>query len=120
MLTQDNVNVKLKSPRLVKLMFKNSVHISKKTEYHHYQYNTFDDSSRHHHSKDWGSMDLWNVVILPRQYTKSQPRRRIESPKSWKPQNSLVYLTRELRFSRRWIFKLWRRVEWRQRGPPNC
>jgi hypothetical protein len=41
---------------------------------------------------DWGSMDLWNVGILPH-YTASQPRRlQLETSPPWKPQNSQYIL----------------------------
>jgi len=41
------------------------------------------------HPEDGGSMDLWNVGILPRHYTESQPKRpRLASSPPWKPQNS--------------------------------
>jgi hypothetical protein len=40
-------------------------------------------------SEDRGSMDLWNVGILPQHYTASQPRRpRFETWPPWKPQDS--------------------------------
>jgi len=36
-----------------------------------------------------GSMDHWNVGILPQHHTASEPRRpRLESSPPWKPQNS--------------------------------
>jgi hypothetical protein len=39
--------------------------------------------------KVWGSMDLWNVGILPWHYTASHPRRLWpETSLLWKPQNS--------------------------------
>jgi hypothetical protein len=39
--------------------------------------------------EDWGSVDLWNVGILPQHYTASRPRRpRLEASSPWKHQNS--------------------------------
>jgi hypothetical protein len=39
-----------------------------------------------------GSMGLWNVGILPRHYTASQPGRpRLETSPPWRLQNSLNY-----------------------------
>jgi hypothetical protein len=40
-------------------------------------------------TEDGGSMDLWNVGILPQHYTASEPRRpRLETSPPWKPQKS--------------------------------
>jgi hypothetical protein len=45
------------------------------------------------HPEDGGSMDFWNVGILPRNYTASRPRRpRLESSLPRKLQNSSVIL----------------------------
>jgi len=39
--------------------------------------------------EDGGSIDLWNIGILPQHCTASQPRRpRLETPPPWRPQNS--------------------------------
>jgi len=41
------------------------------------------------YDEDGGSMDLWNVGILPQHYTASQLRKlRLETSLLWKPQNS--------------------------------
>jgi hypothetical protein len=36
---------------------------------------SYHDTTRRHNPKDGGSMDLWNVGVLPQHYTASQPRR---------------------------------------------
>jgi hypothetical protein len=43
--------------------------------------------------EDGGSMDLWNVGILPQHYTASQRRRPRLETSPWKPQNSYPYFT---------------------------
>jgi len=47
----------------------------------------YQNATRHHNPEDGGSMDLWNVGILPQHYTGSQLwRPRFESSPPWKPQ----------------------------------
>jgi hypothetical protein len=55
----------------------------------------YHNTTRRHNSEDGGSMDLWNVGILPQQYTVSQPRRwRQYGPlKRWYPTTTLHCVT---------------------------
>jgi len=51
--------------------------------------------AQRHNPEDGGSMDLWNVGILPQHYTASQPRRwRQYGPlKRWYPTTTLHRVT---------------------------
>jgi hypothetical protein len=58
---------------------------------------SYHKSTRHHNPKDGGSMDLWNVGILPQHYTASQPRRwKQHGPlKRWYPTATLHCVTNQ-------------------------
>jgi hypothetical protein len=54
---------------------------------------SYHNPTRRHNPEDGGSMDLWNVDILPQHYTMSQPRRpRLESSSPWKLQISYQWV----------------------------
>jgi hypothetical protein len=56
---------------------------------------SYHNNTRWHNPEDGGSMDLWNVGILPQHYTASQPRRwRQHGPlKCWYPTTTLHGVT---------------------------
>jgi hypothetical protein len=56
---------------------------------------SYHNTTRRHNPEDWGSMDLWNVGIVPQQYTASQPRRwRQHGPlKRWYPTTTIHCVT---------------------------
>jgi hypothetical protein len=43
-------------------------------------------------TEEWGSMDFWNVGILPQHYTASQPR-RLKMEAAWTCETSVSYRT---------------------------
>jgi len=50
---------------------------------------SYHNTTRRHNPEDGGSMDLWNVGILPQHNTVPQPKRpRLETSPQLKPQNS--------------------------------
>jgi hypothetical protein len=50
---------------------------------------SYHNTTQRYNPEDGGSMDLWNVGILPQHYTASQPRRPwLETSPPWKSQNS--------------------------------
>jgi len=51
---------------------------------------SYHNTTRRHNPKDGGSMDIWNVGILPQHYKMSQLRKpRLESSSPWKAEFSL-------------------------------
>jgi hypothetical protein len=71
------------------------------------------------HPEDGGSMDLWNVGILPQHYMSSQPRKpRLESSSwRWKQHGPPVILNVGTR--QKWVisFTSWRLYSWEKRPP---
>jgi hypothetical protein len=52
----------------------------------------YQNITRGHNPQDGGSMDLWNVGILPHHYTGSRPR-RLKKEAAWTSETSISYIT---------------------------
>jgi hypothetical protein len=67
---------------------------------------SYHNTTQCHNPEDAGSMDFWNVGILPQHYTVSQPRRsRIQTSPPWKSQNLHSKETWSSRYFNRYLLQ---------------